>query len=57
MTRPDPSVRMASVGPRRGVCPNGHQALVFDVHALSDSGVASAPEAAVFCTHCPKENR
>lgn len=57
MTRPDPSVRMASVGPRRGVCPNGHQALVFDVHALSDSGVSSAPEAAVFCTHCPKETR
>ncbi len=53
MTSPDPQVQLTTAGPRRGHCPEGHPALVFNMHVLSDTGVSEAPlGSAVFCATC-----
>lgn len=56
MIQPDLSIHLTSAGPRRGTCPNGHDATLFDMHILTATGVSEAIlGAAVFCPTC-REN-
>lgn len=56
MIQPDLSIHLTSAGPRRGTCPNGHDATLFDMHILTATGVSEAVlGAAVFCPTC-REN-